>query len=227
MKMNIFEKNKTKNSGFTIIELMIATSVFAVVLVIAASGILAIGRLYYKGITASRTQEATRSVVNTITNTIQFTAQSRGDDGVEDKVGMPQAVCFGYDRYTYQLDSQVDDDTSGLVYDRRDDLSECTPIDLDSLGSEPEAKELIPANMSLLKFKIDAINSSNFKIMMKVGYGDHDLQELTQCSGSVVNGFCNNPSPEDVATARCRGGIAGSNFCAVSELETTINKRVE
>ena len=77
-------KNKTKNSGFTIIELMIATSVFAVVLVVAASGILAIGMLYYKGVTSSRTQEAARSISNTIANTIQFTAQSRGDDGDPD-----------------------------------------------------------------------------------------------------------------------------------------------
>lgn len=209
----------SNQKGFTIIELLIATSVFSIVLVVAASGILAIGRLYYKGITSSRTQETTRSVVNTITNTVQFNSQSRADDEVADTVGVPQAVCFGYDRYTYTLVAQVDSGTPGLLYDRRPNLNNCDPY----LGG----KELLPNNMRLVNFKIDSLSSNNFKVKVKITAGDIDLLELTQCSGSIIDGKCNNPSIEDAATIRCQPGIAGSNFCAVSELETTINKRVE
>lgn len=205
---------KLNKKGFTIIELMIATSVFAVVLVIAASGILTIGRTYYKSITSSRTQEATRSVINTISSTIQFTAQSRGDDGLTDVPGVPQATCFGFDRYTYVINSQVDDDTIGIMHDRRTDLADCTPIDVDDGGTE-----LLPENTRLLRFDISSINSSTFRVNVKIAYGEGDLFDPDLNTAGL--------NLTQVGDASCRPGIAGSSFCSVSELETTINKRVE
>ncbi len=56
-----------KPHGFTIIELLIATTIFSVVLLLAASGLLYIGRLYYKGLTSSATQEAARNIMQELT----------------------------------------------------------------------------------------------------------------------------------------------------------------
>lgn len=211
--------DKIKNSGFTIIELMIATSVFAIVLVVASSGILTIGRMYYRGITASRTQETTRSVINTITNTVQFTAQSRADDGVVDTAGTPQAVCFGYDRYTYIINSQVGGGSIGLMHDRRPDLGGCPPI----AGG---GTELLPENTRLSDFRITALNASTFRINVGIAYGANDLLSTYDDNGNPVGGG-GHPNIEEARAAQCKPGIAGSNFCGVSTLETTINKRVE
>ena len=205
--------------GFTIIELMIATSVFAVVLVVAATGILTIGRLYYKGVTSSRTQEATRSVINTIASTIQFTGNNRSDDGETDVAGTAQAICFGYDRYTYVINSQVSNGDRGLVYDRRPDLHDCSAL-------ESGGTELLPENTRLLAFNIDAINTKTFRIGVKVAYGANDLLSTYDDNGNPIGGS-GHPNITEAADAQCKPGIAGSNFCAVSELETTVSKRVE
>jgi len=203
---------KQTQKGFTIIELMIATSVFAVVLVIAAGGILAIGRTYYKTITSSRTQEASRSVISTISSTIQFTAQSMGNDGVTDTPGVPQSICYGYDRYTYVINSQVGDGAIGLMYDRRPSLSNCLPI---AAGGT----ELLPENTRLLHLEVSSINSSTFRINVKIAYGDDDLFDPNLSTAGL--------NLNQVQAATCLPGIAGSSFCSISELETTINKRVE
>lgn len=212
MKINMSEKNKSKNSGFTIIELMIATSVFSIVLVVAASGILTIGRTYYKSLTSSRAQEAARSISNTIAETIKYNAQTSNDDETTDTVGVPQAVCFGYDRYSYIINSQVGSGAIGLMYDRRAELNACSPI-------ASGGTELVPDNMRLLHFDISSVHSDTFRVNVKVAYGENDLFD-PDLSTSGLN-------LEQVQNASCRPGIAGSSFCSISELETTINKRVE
>lgn len=72
-------KNKKKiriQRGFTIIELMISTVVFSLVLLAASAAIIQIGKKYYKGITNARTQEVARSTVDEIAQSLQFTNQS-------------------------------------------------------------------------------------------------------------------------------------------------------
>src|SRR3990172_9120101 len=67
--------------GFTIVELMIATTIFSVILLIVTFGMLQIGRTYYKGITLTKTQNAARSIIDTISQDIQFSGE-----GVTDSV---------------------------------------------------------------------------------------------------------------------------------------------
>jgi prepilin-type N-terminal cleavage/methylation domain-containing protein len=71
------DKSEAKSQkGFTIIELMISTVIFSLVLLGASSGIVQIGKKYSKGITYSRTQEVARSTVDEIAQSLQFTSQS-------------------------------------------------------------------------------------------------------------------------------------------------------
>lgn len=48
--------NKINTSGFTLIELMIATTVFSVVMLISTYGFIKINQYYTKGVNAARTQ---------------------------------------------------------------------------------------------------------------------------------------------------------------------------
>ncbi len=213
-------KLKDYQKGFTIIELMIATSVFAIVLVVAASGILTIGRMYYKSITSSRTQETTRSVVETISSTLRLTTASSISTG--GSFPGAQSICFGQDRYTYIINSQVTGPgVIGLRHDPRPTLNDCSPIN----ASDPST-ELLPENMRLLDFRVASAASDTYRVNVKVAHADDDLISTYDGNGNPIGGP-GHPSEAESRAAQCKPGIAASSFCAISELETVINNRVE
>lgn len=203
-------KTKTNQKGFTIVELMIATTVFSFVLLVASSGVIAIGRLYYKGVTSAKTQEAARSIIEDVSRARQFTG---GDYSFGGAAGGLQSFCFGQDRYTYLINNRVtDDSTLGIRHDINADIGNCAPI---SSGGT----ELLDKNMRLLNFTVSSVGGGQFSINVRVAYGDNDLLTTYDNSG-VPNGL---PS----SGAECKSGIAGSNFCAVAELATVVDKRIE
>lgn len=66
----------TRNSeGFTLVELMIATSIFSVILLLLTFGLLGIGQNYYKGRNSVRTQDTARRIMDEISQAIQFSAE--------------------------------------------------------------------------------------------------------------------------------------------------------
>jgi len=195
------------NQGFTIVELMIATVIFSFVLLVASSGVIAIGKIYYKGITSSKTQEVTRSIMEEIARARQF---GSGDVGFGTS-GSVSAYCFGEDRYSYQINNKVDlsTGTKALIHNIRTDLNLCTP-DMSS------GEELLSNNMRLLEFAITPAGADKSNISIKVAYGDNDL----------LSSYDNNGNPNGLAptAALCKAG-AGSNFCATAQLETVVGKR--
>lgn len=218
-------KHISKNTrGFTLIELMIATSVFAVILLLITSGMLEVGRLFYKGVNSSNTQEITRVILEDVSQAIQFSGES---------VNLPSAsrptrFCVGSRRYTFNTGAMyivganhvlIVDRTSSTCNDQTD------PADL----GNPEAptpvrnnmvppRELMGRNMRLANIEVRCANNGppscpngTYDIKVRVAYGDDDLLE-----------DANGPN------ARCRQDIrAGTQFCSVSELETTVTRRVE
>ncbi len=68
-----------KQKGFTIIELLLATAVFSLVLVGATSALIQIGRMYYKGLTTSNTQETARRIMEDVSRNIQFSGATPTD----------------------------------------------------------------------------------------------------------------------------------------------------
>ncbi len=119
--------------GFTIVELMIATVVFSLVMVICLVGMVQVSRAYYKGITISKTQEAGRFLMDEISSTIQFSGSSINPNNDGTVVAMPVNVgfpsnsfvnngvtdpsvfndggfgvfCAGNKKYSYALDKKV------------------------------------------------------------------------------------------------------------------------
>ena len=62
----------TSQKGFTIVELLISSLVFSLVLLTVTIGVIQITRVYYKGITESTAQNAARDALDTISQAIQF-----------------------------------------------------------------------------------------------------------------------------------------------------------
>jgi prepilin-type N-terminal cleavage/methylation domain-containing protein len=92
---------KTNNKGFTIIELLIATVTFSVILLIITGAIIQFSKVYYKGVVSSRTQEAARSVVDEVSKAAQFSPDFKEDTNAAGGL----AWCFGNKRFSFAKDT--------------------------------------------------------------------------------------------------------------------------
>jgi prepilin-type N-terminal cleavage/methylation domain-containing protein len=221
MSRNIFEKkepNIISQKGFTLVELMIATTVFSTVLLLATTGIINIGKLYYKGISTARTQDTARLVINEVSRSVQLTKKELKSGSS----GQYQAICMGKDRYTYSIDVKVADGNHALWYDEIAEGVPCAPAS-NFNPAVNNGRELLGSNMRLIDFSINENPADRTRVEIKVGvaYGDSDL--LTHCSPDDSE----NPGPcgGDSRNAQCRSTNSGGSFCAVSTLETFVKRR--
>lgn len=215
--MNI-SKIKTKNSGFTIVELMIATAVFSFVLLVTSAGVIAIGRNYYKTLTSNRVQTTARSAMDDVSRSLQFSQADSVSAVLTNPDGTPAAVkarCFGPDRYTYVINQPVINGNHALYRDRRPSLSSCTP------GNFTGGVELLGPNMRLLQFDVSTANP--FQISIGLAYGDNDLLSTYNNHGAPLGG---DVTDAEAAGTSCKI-VAGNQFCAVSKLESSVTSRVE
>jgi prepilin-type N-terminal cleavage/methylation domain-containing protein len=198
--------------GFTLVELMIATTVFSIVLLLATTGIINIGKLYYKGISTARTQDTTRLVINEVSRSVQLTKRELKSGSA----GQHQAKCMGKDRYTYRINVKVADGNHALWYDEITEGAECVPADPDASNG----RELLGSNMRLIDFSIKDNPADRTRVEIKVGiaYGDNDLLTTYSDDGETYIG----PTP---AAAQCKPTNSGGSFCAVSSLETFVKRR--
>ena len=189
----------TRQQGFTIIELMVATAVFAVVLVLVTVGVLQISRLYYKGVTTANTQNVARNIIDVVSQSIQFsggpiTPTSSGAA----TPSSPKVFCLSNQRFTYDLGWQVvDSDPNaskhqayhGLV---QDTLAGCTSSSTQNLDTPVvSGRELLSPKMRLSKMNIIDLGSNLYKIEVRVVYGDDDLltgdHQLNNCKSLLTS----------------------------------------
>lgn len=222
--MNKFNR---QNTGFTIVELMIATLVFSVILLIATYGIINIGRLYRKSLTSNQTQQTARSIIDTVSQNIKFNSGP-----VIPGVNSNFVYCLGSGkRLSFLIDGQVKRITGGgnttfqhgFVIDDTPCNNTTQPQAFTYVGTDAIlGKELLAPGMRITKFYIcypsmqttvdctsslvNMLSSDLYYINVKVVYGDDDL-----LSGS----------PKD-----CKQS-AGREFCASSELSTYVQKVVQ
>jgi prepilin-type N-terminal cleavage/methylation domain-containing protein len=191
--------SQRRQQGFTIIELMIATAVFSVILLLCTAGLIQVGRLYQRGITESQTQEAARTVIDEISQAIQLSGEG---------VYGPSAnnYCVGNKNYSFHLGKQVSDSTldtdRGLIVTSAN-CDASTPVNW-------SGEELLGKNMRLTKFSITGSNNV-YTVTARVVYGDDDL--LNPDGGPYVG---------DV-TCKLE---SGRQFCATSELSVTVQRRI-
>ncbi len=197
--------------GFTIIELLIATVVFSLVVMVITVSIMQFTKQYYGGTVASTTQSTARALVDDVTRSIQY-----NKSGIyELKIGADvRGYCMGGSkRYSFMPFQKVSATKHGLVADVPNGGCNSTadaPLNLSSATtlSTPYAREMLGERMRLAKFKIEDQTNGLWLVTVKVVYGDDDLLTSTTAD-----------------TMQCKPG-SGSQFCAVSELTTTVKRRV-
>ncbi len=191
----------TKSKGFTIIELLIATTVFSTILLISTSGLIYIGKVYYRTVSQSKTQEAARSIISEVSQNVQFSG-SRVTAGTD-------AYCIGSTMYARYLDRHVNGGNNQGLF-RGGYSGACNASNLNA-----GATQLVPRGMFLRAFSINVDASIPDLATITV----HVVQIPSTDSigaGGVSSLFDGS---------FCRGG-AGSEYCASSKLETTAFKRI-
>lgn len=214
--------------GFTIVEISIASGVFAVILLVALVSFTSIGKLFYKGVSIAQTQQTTAEIMQDINGNFQAAAN------VSPKMtgNGYNYYCIGSNRYTYQIWKQVDLDNTadhsssgnfGLLKDSLPGGTACAAPCSDTSAALCGAgtlrlsspTELLGQKMRLAQFDITqpqpGTNPSLYNIVMKVVYGD-DAALTYSSSGGVP----------DYTSAACLDQKSTQDFCSISTVNTTV-----
>jgi Tfp pilus assembly protein PilW len=204
-----------RSGGFTIVELLVATVVFSGVLVILMAGVIYFTNTYYKGVTQSKTQTASRAAIDAVTQALQLSGESY--------TGNPTNgfVCIGNKRFSF-IKNKTIVDTAPLTSDQ---THHALVVDMPAGGCNDSSsgqypllssrttlandgdEELLGQHMRLTEFSVTDQGSGLYEVKIGVASGDQDLLTTT------------GPG------ARCKSGH-GSQFCATSILVTTVQQRV-
>lgn len=224
-------KNKLASDGFTILELLIATAVFSVVLLLCATAIVQVGRMYYKSILQVRTMDTNRAISDDLTQAIQFGERSNSFYGYSAQTYnnapygsiLVRSLCLGSIRYSYVLGikSLGNDTTNQLPHIFMKDRyngSGCPPQDITAASAT--GTELLGTDMRILEFNVAPPlvggvpdTSGIWTITTKIAYGSTD---------DLFTDTLSSP-PDDVA---CIGSIIGGQFCSISSITTNAIKRL-
>ncbi len=176
--------------GFTIIELMISTAVFSLVLAIISASFTKVGQLFYKGVITSKTQETARGLLDDLARNIQFNS------------GIPTGVnplCIGGNHYSFNLGAKVGVGPYSLVKTITSDDAACTAA---------SGSEVLPSNMRLLDFRVVPLASADlYDVFVSVAYGDDDvltppINASSRCKSGSSNQFCSVSSLQTTVLRR-------------------------
>lgn len=200
---------QSNQNGFTILELMIATTVFSVLLVMVSVVMISIGGLYFKGINQSRVQGSVRAIIDEVSRHLELSkyAPQTGHSiygGID-----VYAYCIGDTRYSYVIGHQIGDGVQHVLWRDAIDPNTCpTPPNLVN-GNVTDGVELIAPNSRLTMFPGPTVDTiSPYDLTVGVAYGETDL--LTAPSGPGVR--CTNNSSRQ--------------FCASAYLDTLVLQRI-
>lgn len=227
-----------REGGFTIIELMIATAVLSILLVMVTVMMVSIGKLYYKGINQARIQDNVRSLSDEVARHLQL-----GDNFFHVTSGSEEAYCVGSTRYTFILYKQIGSNGGAPDYqyphvlwrDKNPTPGSC-PSALPNLAANPPSAggaELVAPHSRLTGFSITSTaGTSPYTIGIGEAYGDNDLICVTTAPGcasdgvqSAVAALISGGGSAPINTIKCKGRT-GDQFCATASLTTTVVRRL-
>jgi prepilin-type N-terminal cleavage/methylation domain-containing protein len=205
---------RQNQEGFTIVELMIATTVLSTLLVLVTIIMMSIGSLFYKGVNQSRVQDSVRGIADDVSKNIQLNgdppkAQSAPLNTPLSGVTV-YAYCVGEVRYSYIKDHQIGSDFTGkgqvphVLWRDTKSGPTCDPVDL--TGSVSSGSELIAPNSRLTAFSISTFNPP-YSVTVAQAYGDSDL-----LNPAGLNTTCKDTK--------------GDQFCATASLQTVVGQRL-
>jgi len=216
-------KQHKNQQGFTILELLISTAVFSVVLLLCSTAIIQVGRMYYKGVIANRTQNASRNVVEDASQAVQLgsaAGSSFFDTGTQAYGGITiRSYCLGEIRYSY-APATVALGTGGgsrirhvLWKDKPGINAVCTPLNLTQANpGGVSGQEMLGDAMRVVQFLVNDETVNLYSIRLTVAYGGDN--DVFSNSGGVPNYNV------------CASSSVGGQYCSVSIINTSAAKRL-
>ncbi|MEK7059199.1 MAG: prepilin-type N-terminal cleavage/methylation domain-containing protein [Patescibacteria group bacterium] len=228
-----------RQQGFTIIELMIATCVISVILLMVSVIMINIGNLYYKGISQSRVQGNVRSLTDELAQRLSLSSAPPLRQTSPN--GSISRLCIGDTSYTYTIGVQIGtnaDQIRHVIW--RDTITPGT-CDQPSNGylstATPSATgtELITARSRLSAFCVGVLSggvctpamASPYPITIRIALGENDIL----CSPSTASNTCNDQAASLTLSETMAGdltckGKQGDSYCATANLTTTVIQRL-
>lgn len=197
-----------KQNGFTLVELMIATTVFSVVMLLSTYAFIQINRYYAKGISLARTQDAARNIVSDISNQLQFTAAKIDPETPPPGDG---SVCVGNKKYDYKINVPESDASHALTI--TDVGSGCT-------GIRPP-KVVLAKDTRVLEFRVSNAGSVGDKEMFIINISLMHLPDSDSDKDLIEN-----YDPTNTADWLCKTGVPGGEYCSLSRINTTVYRRL-
>lgn len=226
---------KLNPKGFTILELMIAVTVLAVLLLITSSAVIAMSRQFYKGLAKSRTQQVARNISEELATNIQYSTSEPRFLGLSAN-GEVEAWCIAERSYLFvegkQLGSNPTTQSAGVMLRGPDcNLPSSIP---DTLTPGPNQVELVGEGMRLADLDICPSNTTDpddpcyatsddvWTVKVRIVYGDNDLV----CSPAA--GDCEDTT---ISLNQRAGDLncklqTGNQFCATAEYQATVVRRL-
>lgn len=209
-------KNLRNNQkAFTIIELLIASTVFSMIILGACAAIIQMSRLYYKGIIVSRTQTAGRNLAETIAREIQF----QGGTITTQEFGTPpttKILDISGTRYKFAINKQQGKDIPHAIVKYEYISSPPNDPDLNDTDLISSTyRDILGNNMRILDLSVSKVGGGGvptaglYSIQVVIAYGDTDLLDFSA----------------DLADTTCKGNIAGSQWCSVVKYNTMVYQR--
>lgn len=210
-------RRMTRQNGFTIIELMIATVVFSLVLTASTAAIVQLGRQYYRGVIQAQLQDNNRAILDEIAQTVQFSsAEVAGDSEASSDPVDIRIFCVGAKRYVLDMQQQKwdADDASvnrkAAVFTVDNGVEECDRSTFTS--RQAVTRELVDRGSRITKFSITPLaDGSLYKIEVFMAHGDDDLLRS------------DDADPDRII---CKEQGIAVELCAISELSTIVQRRV-
>ncbi len=198
------QSKNNKSAGFTIVELMIATLVFSVILVAITVAVIQFSKAYYKGVHESATQNAARNIADAVSNAVKYSpSRAASVDYMESDDR--SAVCAGGYVFVYKLHEKYtkDDAAATGMYMQPQGKDGCSVA-----PKSEKSQQLLGNNMRLTDFSLTEVADGMNTLKVSVIYGDDEL---------IVD-----PGSEN---SRCTTD-RGNEYCAMSKLEATIGRRI-
>ncbi len=219
VKKKLFKSNSL---GFTIVELLIATSVFSIVLLITTYGIVQITRSYIRGSVTAEVDNTNRTIISQISQELQLGNNNNNavtpSTGPYSWNGYPTYVfCANGYRYLYQYEVPL---PSALTQDNAGGGSCPPPSGLGAVvpGPSTNAQSLLSANMQILI----PVNEPGGGTNMVYQLNHSTTQNLYGISLDILYG---NKGSYNPTTFVCNNLNKGGAFCDNSTITTAVDER--
>ena len=226
-------------SGFNLVEVMIATTIFSSMMVMCLATFAIMSRIYFKGLNESRTQDVAIKIIESVKVSIATSDGSVSHSYASENIGADEddkwgRYCIGDIKYSYKLDQVL---VRKKVADLGVGQTDRALIFSQKLGGnckssnapfeDPQAIELLRDRMRITEFKIESAGGGLYSADVTVAYGGNGGTSdcaVFVCDGDkAIDADGDKTTTDDKGVYKCKRNEA---FCAVSKLSTNIYQRV-